>query len=215
MRACIFGAGEYFGERLDLCDGAVIIAADGGFAHTKAYGLSATLAIGDFDSLGGIPSGIPVKRHPVEKDDTDMALAVKEARELGCDELILFGALGGRLDHTLANLTLLLSLAKEGVSAYLVGKNGVFSVLSAGESLVFGGNPTGLLSLFSLSEVATVTLSGVKYPLTSGKLFADRALGVSNQFLTNEAYIGIEAGFVLVTWENETLPMPKRERNAV
>lgn len=215
MRACIFGAGDYHGERLDLCRDAVIIAADGGFRYTERYGLSISLAIGDFDSLGEVPTGVSVKRHPVAKDDTDMALAAKEAILLGCRELILFGALGGRLDHTLANITLLRSLAREGISAYLVGKNAVMTAVSSGESLRFTEKPSGTLSIFSLSEEVILTLDGVLYPLSSGTLYADTARGVSNEFLEKDALIRVEAGEALVYFENEALGLPIRERMAV
>lgn len=213
MRACIFGAGEYHGERLDLTQNALIIAADGGFCHTQAYGLTPSLLIGDFDSLEGIPLDIPIKRYPVKKDDTDLALAVKEALAAGCDEIVMFGVLGGRLDHTLANITLLLSLAKKGVLAYLVGKGSVLTVLSEKTTLVFPYADGGL-SLFTLTEEATVTIEGVDYPLSSGKLYSDCALGVSNRFLGQIARISAESGKLLVIWENEALAFPKTERSS-
>lgn len=211
MRGCIFGAGEYCGERLDLCENALIIAADGGLRHTEAFSLTPSLIIGDFDSLGKIPTGRSVIRHPVEKDDTDMALAVKEALSRGCREIVMLGALGGRPDHTLANLTLLRALAREGVFAYLVGKEGVFSAMAAGERLQFD-HAVGVLSLFSLTDEATVTVTGVKYPLSAGKLKAEVALGVSNEFTEKTAEIALLSGELLVFWEDVSLPLPKRRR---
>lgn len=212
MRACIFGAGDYCGEGRSLVDGSFVIAADGGFLHCRAQGIVPSLAIGDFDSLGFLPDGLPIIRHPVEKDDTDMALAAREAVSRGCREILFFGALGGRLDHTLANITLLRALAKEKISAYLFGEREVITVLLEGETAVFAGKPSGIFSLFSLSEEAVVSIDGGKYPLKKGRLTSDCALGVSNEFLQKEAKIEVHAGEVLLVWErkDDTLPMRAR-----
>lgn len=212
MKACIFGAGEYHGERLDLCENAKIIAADGGFRYAVRMGLSVSLAIGDFDSLGEVPDGVLVKQYPVKKDDTDMALAAKEAIAMGCDEVYLFGALGGRLDHTLANITLLRALAREGITAYIVGEGGVMTALTDGESLSFTGKPTGTLSIFSLSASSELTLSGTAYDVLKATLYADCALGVSNEFTKKEARITLHTGEALVFWADHTLALPIRER---
>ncbi len=210
MRACIFGAGDYQGEALSLCENALIIAADGGLSYCEAYGLVPLLAIGDFDSLGRLPDGIEVLTYPVEKDDTDMALAVREAISRGADEIFLFAALGGRLDHTLANIALLRSLSREGISAYIVGEYEMLTVLKQGETVIFEGEPDGVFSLFSLSERAKLTVRGAKYPLTSDTLCADRALGVSNRFLKQQAGITVESGEVLVLWNGERASISRR-----
>ncbi|MBQ7364008.1 MAG: thiamine diphosphokinase [Clostridia bacterium] len=212
-RVCIFGAGDYHGERRDLCEGAVVIAADGGYAHACSAGLTVSLAIGDFDSLGDIPDSIPVKRYPVEKDDTDMALAVREALALGADEVILFGGMGGRLDHTFANISVLLSLARRGVSAYLVGRECVITVITAPECLQFPVLSEGILSLFSLSEEATVTLTGLQYSLTRGSLTKAVALGVSNHFIKEAAEVTLHEGEVLVMWDATKAPLPTKKRS--
>ena len=87
------GAGDY------------IIAADAGCRHLERLGARPDLIVGDFDSLGRIPSFPNVEVCPVEKDDTDSMIALRHAVTLGCRRILLFGALGGRrLDHTLANI---------------------------------------------------------------------------------------------------------------
>ena len=83
---------------------ALVIAADGGLRHLEDQGLRPDLIVGDFDSLGRAPQGDNVLRHPVEKDDTDMLLAVRMGLDRGYGTFVLYGGLGGRLDHTLANL---------------------------------------------------------------------------------------------------------------
>lgn len=209
MRGCIFGAGSYDGEALRLAEGALIIAADGGLCHTERFGLAPTLVIGDFDSLGKIPTGDNVILHPVMKDDTDMALAVREAVARGCDEIILFGGTGGRLDHTLANMALLLSLAKKGISAYLVGKEGVVTALTAGEKAVFAPECKGILSVLAATDEARgVTLGGLLYPLSDGLLTNDHPLGVSNHFVGEEASVSLSDGTVFLLWEEVGNPLP-------
>ena len=79
---------------------ALVIAADGGLRHLEAQGLTADLIVGDFDSLGRVPEGDNILRHPVEKDDTDMLLAVRTGLDRGYRIFVLYGGLGGRLDAT-------------------------------------------------------------------------------------------------------------------
>lgn len=211
MKCCIFGAGEYHGERLDLARGAFVIAADGGFAHTEQYGVTPHLAIGDFDSLGELPEGVETLRFPVMKDDTDMALAVNEGLLRGCDSFYLFGGMGGRLDHTLANMALLLSLAKQGIPAYLVGREGVVSVLCGGECLEFSRDCEGILSVFAASKVCKgVSIQGLLYPLENGTLVQDKALGVSNHFVAREAAVSVEKGSLFLLWDNLENPFPQK-----
>ena len=203
MKAFLIGAGDYHGEGRDLItEDDLVIAVDGGLLHCQSFGLTPALAIGDFDSLGYLPKGVEAFTHPVEKDDTDMALAVDVALTRGAREIYLLGALGGRLDHTLANITLLRSLAERGTLAYVIGERESMTVLRAGESALFEGSPDGVFSLFSLTEKSTVTITGAKYPLSSGDIFANRALGVSNHFMKRSAEIIIESGTVLLLWEN-------------
>lgn len=213
MKCCIFGAGEYHGEMLALARDAFVIAADGGLLHTKKYGIIPNLAVGDFDSLGSLPEGVETLRFPVMKDDTDMALAVNEGLLRGCDSFYLFGGMGGRLDHTLANMSLLLSLAKKGVSAYLVGKEGVVTALCGGESLAFSSTCEGVLSVFAASEACDgVSIRGLLYSLENGRLVQDKALGVSNHFVGCEASVSLKEGSLFLLWENTNNPLPEKRR---
>lgn len=98
---CIFGAGDYGAMPRPELDGrCFLIAADGGYGQLKQWGMSPHLAVGDFDSLGRVPEDVEVVRHPVRKDDTDMMLAVQEGLARGCGRFLIYGGLGGRLDHT-------------------------------------------------------------------------------------------------------------------
>ena len=92
-----------------------VIAVDAGFAHLEAIGAVPDMAVGDFDSLGYVPKCRRVSRHPVKKDKSDMELAMEKALSWGHDELIVYGALGARLDHTLANLQLFAKFSERDV----------------------------------------------------------------------------------------------------
>ena len=126
--------GAWHGE--DACirprEGDFVIAADGGYAALQALGVTADLVVGDFDSLGYVPQAEEVVQHPVMKDDTDMMLAVKLGLDRGYRNFVLTGSVGGRLDHTLANLQTLMYLAQQGARGMLYGEGTVITVLKDG-----------------------------------------------------------------------------------
>jgi hypothetical protein len=113
MGVCyLVGAGDFFTD-ININAGDIIIAADGGYDSLVSRGYVPSILIGDFDSItSAIPNGITTVKHPKEKDETDMFLAYLEGVRLGYTEFVMLGATGGRLDHTYANLALLL-YAKE------------------------------------------------------------------------------------------------------
>ena len=121
MKVCmIFCAGGFSGLLQPMPQDALVIAADGGLRHTEKLGLQPDIILGDFDSLGYVPEGAAV--YPVEKDDTDSMLAIKQGLAQGCDTFYLYGALDGkRLEHTVANFQALQYLADHGAKGYLVG----------------------------------------------------------------------------------------------
>ena len=102
----IIGASVTDGMYIDKKDGDFIIAADAGLASLEKLGLVADLAVGDFDSLGCIPDFENKICHPAEKDDIDTALALCEGMKRGYRTFVIYGGLGGRLDHTMANIHL-------------------------------------------------------------------------------------------------------------
>ena len=182
--AYIFGAAPIGSiEHLIHRDG-FIIAADGGLNATEALGLKPTVILGDFDSLGFIPKG-DIVRHPVEKDDTDMGLAVKKALSLGYKRLFLFGGMGGaRPDHTVANLQTLVYAAKNGATAYLTDGTICFTAVTGENRLTFPKAHSGELSIFSAEGIAEgVNIQNAKYTADNVTLSGDFPLGVSNSFL--------------------------------
>lgn len=200
MKKCvIFCAGE-LDAPVQLPEGALIIAADGGLKHTDDLGIRPDIILGDFDSLGYTPSGAEV--FPVEKDDSDSMLAARRGLAEGCNEFYFYGALAGkRLDHTIANFQTLQFLADRGAVGYLMGEDVIATVIKDG-LLAFPETATGILSLFCMGKDARgVTLTGLKYELTDGTLTAGHPLGLSNAFMGKKATVWVQDGSLLALWE--------------
>jgi len=142
---------------------------------------------------------------PKEKDDTDMAAAIKLGRERGYTRFALYGGTGGRLAHTLANLQLLDGLACQGCRSFLVGEGTVSTAIHNG-TLSFPASMSGYLSVFCASGRAEgVTLSGLKYELSGATLTGSVPLGVSNEFTGTDARIAVENGTLLVLWQGKNV----------
>lgn len=200
MKKCvIFCAGE-FDKLAAPLDDSLVIAADGGYAHTQKLGIRPDMVLGDFDSLGFVPEDATV--HPVEKDDTDAMLAIRAGLSAGCTDFVIYGALDGpRLDHTLANLQSLLFLASHGARGTLVGLTSIITTVQ-NETVVFPGDFSGTVSLFCMGRPAAgVTVRGLKYGLENGCLTPDYPLGVSNQFMGTESRVTAENGCVLALFD--------------
>lgn len=207
---CIFGAGEYGNIGLPNMDNCLIIAADGGYEELIKRGLSPDLLVGDFDSLSSVPGGVEVIRHPPMKDETDMFLAAGEGIRRGYRRFQIYGGLGGRLDHTIANIHLLSWLANRGAQGYLIGDGLTLTVIHKA-ALRFEAGYAGIVSVFCAGDRARgVTLRGLKYPLQNAEVTCDFPIGVSNEFTGKEAVISVEQGALLVSWlGNCEKPLPE------
>ena len=179
-----------------------VIAADRGYDSLMAYGVVPDLAVGDFDSLGYQPDHPNVIQLPVEKDDTDMVFALRKGLELGYRRFLLLGGVGGRLEHTLANLQLLDWLTGQGGQGFLAGEKTVATAIRGPASLTFPAAMSGYLSAFCNSGTAEgVTLENLKFPLEHSTLTSSFPLGVSNHILEPRARITVRDGALLVGWE--------------
>ncbi len=181
--------------------GAFIIAADGGLEKLRSENISPDLVIGDFDSLGTNPIGSNVMTFPKEKDDTDTMLAIKEALKRGYEKIYISGGVGGRLDHTVANLQSLIFAVKLGAEAYLCGENETVTVLIGG-SAAFSESCSGKISLFCFGDSASgVTIEGLKYTAAGVSLSNMFPIGVSNEFTGSKALIAAESGILGIIWD--------------
>ncbi len=204
MNTCrIVGAGDTVGVSVEMEEGDFLIAADGGLLTLQQQGLRPHLAVGDFDSLGSVPTNLPVVRHPVEKDDTDMAIAVEEGLSRGYTRFVLYGGTGGRVDHTLANIQLLTYLAQKGACGTLLDSTTALTVIADG-GVWEEQAASGTVSVFCLGDRAEgVTITGLQYTLTDATLTCDRALGVSNAFFGERAVVSVQRGSLLIVWRRE------------
>ena len=203
MSVCrIIGAGEC--KKLDFIKekGDLIIAADGGCAYLEKFGQSADLIIGDFDSLGRIPEGDEVIILNPVKDITDMNAAVDEGIKRGYTEFHLYGACGGRIDHTLANIQLAAQLTQKEIKVYIHDEM-IITAVSNG-TLKFDSGCKGYISVFSHSDKSEgVTIKGLKYTLDNAELFNSFPLGVSNEFIGEESCINVKKGTLIIIYSAE------------
>lgn len=201
------GAGEFCEAALDTSKYNLVIAADGGLNHLERLGIAPHLLVADFDSLQNplhrklsgaetVPYGIIELAQ--QKDDTDTSKAVKIGLELGCKEFHLYGCSGGRLDHTLANLQLLVYLSKRNARGFLYD-NGFVATAATNDEVSFGKDMKGTVSVFSFDGTAQgVTLEGLKYPLSNATLTGDFPLGVSNEFIGKKSTASVKSGSLLI-----------------
>ena len=189
-------------QDLYIPDGSYIIAADKGILQLRARGAEPDLVVGDFDSLGYVPEARELVRHPVEKDDTDMMLAVREGLNRGFREFILYGGIGGRLDHTIANIQTLGFLAEHGARGLLYGEGTAVTLLQNG-ALHFPATMQGTISVFCYGdEAAGVTETGLYYPLDGADMKNVFPIGVSNEFCGQESSVCVQNGKLLLLWQS-------------
>ncbi len=204
MACFIFAAGSFYGLQAQPQAGDYIIAADGGWLTCQSCGIEPTVLMGDFDSLDEMPDFACIKRFPVEKDDTDMMLAIKEGLARGETEFHLYGGMGGRrTDHTIANLQSLAYLAKRGAKGWLYGDGEVYTTINDGK-ITFAARPAGILSVFCIgADAEGVTIRGGQYEVENVTLSADFPLGVSNHFVGNPMTVSVKNGCLLIGCRNE------------
>jgi len=185
---------------LDVVD--LIVAADGAAAWLVARGRPPDVLVGDMDSVDPAlvarlsARGCRLVRHPAHKDETDTELAVREAVALGARRITLLGALGGRVDHAVANIMLLLTPALAGVETVLFDGRSWLCVIR--NSLTLAGGPGDVLSLIPLGgDAEGVVTEGLEYPLRNEVLALGPARGVSNVFLGDHARVSLRRGALL------------------
>ena len=177
----IVGAGDFDARLLTLHEGDLVLAADGGLARLAKAGLTPHRILGDMDSLGFVPQGDNVTLLPKEKDVTDLFAAVEEGLALGFRRFFLYGALGGRrFSHSLANLSLLLSLCERGLEGKILDPLCTVTCLGVGTHRPITGERR-YLSLFAAKEDTVLSVENAKYPLAEHPLSPSFALGVSNE----------------------------------
>lgn len=199
---CIVCGGGRVRAPLDLPDDASVIAADIGLVEARRLGLEVDLLVGDLDSVppaqleafeagGGV-----VRRHPEDKDATDLDLAIAQAIEAGAERVVVAGGDGGRLDHVLANATLLAARRYAPVCVDAVFGASRLHVVRGRRELE--GSPGELITLLALDGPAVgVRTEGLRWPLAGAVLEPGSSLGVSNRFSHVRATIEVAEGAVV------------------
>ncbi len=204
QRAIIFANGplsDPASARASLRPGDRLIAADGGLRHLEALGLTPDVLVGDLDSVEPADtarleaSGVPVRRYPARKDETDLELALRLALDEGAGEVVILGGLGGRWDQTLANLLLLAHPDFRAARVRLLdGAQQVYLV--QGETRI-EGRPGDTVSLIALGgDAHGVTTQGLEYPLMEGTLPFGSTLGISNVLAGERGMVRVREGVV-------------------
>lgn len=200
-KRCLIIAPLYQGEERALLtpdEGDLLICADGGYRAAKAHGLTPHVTIGDFDSLGFVPEEGEVIRLPVEKDDTDMVVCLREGRARGYRHFVVGGCLGGRFDHTLACLQCAADSATRGEAIWLCDAQNRVTVLAPGEHRIpkLQGRK---LSLLAYSEtVSGVALRGTAWELDNAVLTSRWPLGCSNEWRAEESVLSFKEGLLVL-----------------
>ena len=204
MACFIFGAGSFYGLPVAPREDDYVIAADGGWNTCRELGIEPDLLLGDFDSMHDVPAFDHIHRSPVEKDDTDMMLAVKEGLAWHHREFHLYGGMGGRrTDHTIANLQTLVYLAVHGARGWLYGQGEVYTAIY-NDSLTWPAREGGILSVFCMgADAEGVSISGGKYTLENAILSAAFPLGVSNHFVGHPIMVSVSHGCLLMGLHEE------------
>lgn len=198
----VVGAGEiqdYKAVSALLRPDAFVICADGGLGHCRPMDLRPHLLVGDLDSLETAPpAGVEQVTLSPDKDYTDSYHAAQEAMARGHRRLLLTGMLGGRLDHTLANIGLLAHLAEQGADALLTDGICELRALAGSGELLLPRRPDCYFSLLALEPCRGVTILGGKYPLQGYPLSPSDPRAISNEFRDGDVTILQQSGTLVV-----------------
>lgn len=202
MRILIFANGELpnleSARRLTRPDD-FILCADGGTRHALALGLTPNLIIGDMDSFNveRLSFNVDVLRFPKDKDETDLELAIAQALKMNPSEVVIIGALGGRMDQTLGNIALLSDLRPSTCDIKL--NDGAEEIFFCRDHAQVNGRSGDIVSLIPWGrEVTGVVTENLKWKLSGETLYPHKTRGISNEMLTEEASIKTKSGLLLV-----------------
>ncbi len=200
----VIGAGDLTMGELSVSEDDFVIAVDGGLSYCSILNVEPHVIIGDFDSLSeGEKQALEVLKEeiperiitlPAVKDDTDMLAALKYGLSLGYKDFRIYGGTGGRFDHTFANIQCLLFLKNNDATGYLVDGTGMIFVIQ-NEAIHLNRSLEGVLSLFCMGKEARgVSIENMKYAVKDYTLKNDYPIGISNEFIGEEAVISVEDG---------------------
>ena len=189
-------------EKISVEENDLIIACDGGYDNCLKYGIKPDILLGDFDSIQHeLPENINRITLNCEKDDTDTMSAVKLALEKGFKSILITGALGGRIDHSLANLQTLLYIEQNSATGRIYGDREDIRLIS-NDTITIPSDKSKTLSIFTPDFKAEgVTIENAKYCVSDYTMENNFPIGVSNEFTDSDAIITVKKGrlFIILT----------------
>ncbi len=204
MRAWIIAAGAIdepsFYRSLKIGQDDLVICADGGYDHARLLGIKPSIVIGDMDSVSMpvFEKTVPVLKYPTDKDKTDSQLAVEYALDNNYNEIIILCATGDRIDHTIANIMLLVLIAERGGEGLILNGRSKIALITDKMTLI-RGKKSDDISFIPLTDVVEgVTTEGLLYNMQNATLKIGDTLSMSNEFRAQKAHISIKDGKLLV-----------------
>ena len=202
MSRCIIVGGadinnyNYIRESLQSDD--CVIFCGSGLKHLSALQVKPSLIVGDFDSHENPHLDTETIVLPCEKDDTDTVYAMKEAIKRGFDTFLLIGVVGGRLDHTLGNISMLLYLDSHGCKGTIIDDYSEMEIISSEPAYI--EDKYEFFSLLNITGCAKgITIQNAKYPLNDGEITCEYQYGVSNEVLPGKtAIVSVREGKLLL-----------------
>ena len=205
-RAVLFVNGvvdDYGFIKKTLREGDMVVCCDGGARHARALGIVPDAMVGDMDSLKDGPAEpygkteAKIMAYPADKDFTDLELGISYACESGAGEILIFGALGGRPDHAMANVHVLYQALQKKIPAAILSET--CEIKMTDSRLAINGCEGETVSLIPMTgSVAGVVTEGLIYPLFGETLYSGYARGVSNRMTGSEATVSVSDGVLLV-----------------
>lgn len=209
MKVCIFLNGEIkdYNAIKDIIlknNYDYIICADGGANHTYNMGIIPNYIIGDLDSIDKNivdyykNSSVDFEKFPTKKNETDSELCIYLAKKLNANKIHLIGALGGRIDHTIANINLLYYIKSKGIDPVIISeKEEIYIAIN--EELVINGEVGNIVSIIPINgDAQGVTLKNLEYPLEDHCMEFSLPLGISNVMTDNKCIIKVDDGSLLI-----------------
>lgn len=209
MQILLFANGEanpgtMIQRALDEVDAPYVLCADGGALNALKFHRTPQTIVGDMDSLTALQAaefaaqGAELVQYPVDKDETDLELALCWAARRQAAAIYIVGGLGGRFDQTLANVYLLALPELDDIHIEIVDAEQSIRLLKPGQHQV-KGQAGDTISLIPISRAAGgITTSALKYPLRGEPLQFGPARGLSNVMQTDQASIEIRQGLLLM-----------------
>lgn len=205
MKCVIISGGSPPSEKLikqQLCDADMVIGVDGAADLLTKCEITADIIIGDFDTAKKVNvleqqnNGAEVIRLRVDKNETDTEAAVNIAIERGAKNITLLGAMGSRVDHSLANISMLKPIQQNGAFGKILDENTEMFVCDT--EVTLKANVGQTISILPFSGNIIVTASGLKYPLKELALPFGTSRGVSNIIEKSSVNIRVTGGYALI-----------------